>query len=106
MEPTRLLKMVEKWVPVLLPISTFIGRIPFIGLKMRYLIPVVNYDGISSLTNVQIREWAILDTFDMLSPVYDQPQSAETLHSWLKEAGMTDIKVFHPGPLVGLGRKV
>jgi len=105
MEPTRLFKMVEKWVPVLLSISIFIGRIPFVGRKLRYLIPVANYDGIFPLTNNQILEWAILDTFDMLSPVYDQPQSAETLYSWLKEAGMVDIKVFHPAHLVGQGRK-
>ena len=105
MEPTRLFKMVEKWVPVLLPISIFIGRIPFVGRKLRYLIPVANYDGIFPLTNNQILEWAILDTFDMLSPVYDQPQSAATLYSWLKEAGMVDIKVFHPAHLVGQGRK-
>jgi hypothetical protein len=97
--------MVEKWVPVLLPISIFIGRIPFVGRKLRYLIPVANYDGIFPLTNNQILEWAILDTFDMLSPVYDQPQSAATLYSWLKEAGMVDIKVFHPAHLVGQGRK-
>jgi 2-polyprenyl-3-methyl-5-hydroxy-6-metoxy-1,4-benzoquinol methylase len=106
MDPERLFRQVEKWVPVLLPVSIFIGRIPFVGKKLRYLIPVVNYDGIFPLTNVQIREWAILDTFDMLSPRYDQPQSTATLLSWLKEAGMTDIKVFHPAHLVGQGRKV
>lgn len=104
-DPERLFKMVEKWVPVLLPVSIFIGRIPFAGEKLRYLVPVANYDGIFPLTNAQIREWAILDTFDMLSPRYDQPQSAETLHSWLKEAGLVDIKVFHPAHLVGQGRK-
>jgi len=105
MESTRLFKFVEKCVPGLLPISIFIGRIPFVGRKLRYLIPVANYDGIFQLTNVQILEWAILDTFDMLSPVYDQPQSAETLYSWLMEAGMVGIKVFHPAHLVGQGRK-
>lgn len=105
-EPDRLFKKVEKWVPVLLPVSIFIGRIPFAGKKLRYLVPVANYDGIFPLTNAQIREWAVLDTFDMLSPRYDQPQSVATLLSWLKEAGMTEIKVFHPAHLVGQGRKV
>lgn len=105
MESTRLFKMVEKLVPGLLPISIFIGRIPFVGRKLRYLIPVANYDGVFPLTDVQILEWAILDTFDMLSPVYDQPQSSETLYSWLMEVGMVDIKVFHPAHLVGQGRK-
>ena len=104
-EPARLFERVEKWVPMLLPISIFIGSIPFIGRKARQLIPVANYKGILPLTNIQIREWAILDTFDMLSPRYDQPQSASTLLSWFMEAEMADIKVFHPEPLVGQGRK-
>ncbi len=105
MEPDRLFKKVEKWVPVLLPVSIFIGRIPIVGKKLRYLVPVANYHGILPLTNVKILEWAILDTFDMLSPKYDQPQSAATLRSWLEEAGLVDIKVFHPAHLVGQGRK-
>jgi SAM-dependent methyltransferase len=104
-EPTILFKMVEKWVPILLPISICIGRIPFAGKKLRYLIPVANYDGIYPLTKSQILEWAILDTFDMLSPRYDEPQSAKTLHSWLEEAGMVDIKVFFPAHLVGNAKK-
>jgi hypothetical protein len=86
MEMTKLFENVQKWVPILLPISIFVGRIPFFGRKLRYLIPIVNYDGIFPLTKDQIREWAILDTFDMLSPAYDKPQSAKTLYSWLKEA--------------------
>ena len=106
MDSERLFKMVEKWVPVLLPVSMVIGRIPVAGRKLRYLVPVANYDGIFPLTDAQIREWAILDTFDMLSPRYDQPQSAATLLAWLKEAGLADIKVFHPAHLVGQGRKV
>ena len=104
-EPNRLFERVQKWVPVLLPMSTILGRIPVAGRKLRYLLPVANYDGVFPLTDAQIREWAILDTFDMLSPRYDQPQTAATLRSWLEEAGMTDIKVFRPAHLVGQGRK-
>ena len=106
MESSRLFKMVEKMVPLLLPTSLLIGRIPLAGKKLRYLIPVANYDGIFPLTKKQIREWAILDTFDMLSPRYDYPQTKATLLSWLREAGMDNIKVFHPAHLVGLGRKL
>ena len=105
MEPARLFKMVEKWAPILLPVSTVVGRCPLIGRKLRHLIPVSNYDGIYPLTPDQLLEWSVLDTFDMLSPAYDQPQSAATLRSWFEEAGMMDIKIFHPAHLVGKGRK-
>lgn len=104
-EPGRLFELVQAWVPVLLPLSKVLGRVPFAGRKLRYLIPVVNYEGVFPLTPTQIREWAVLDTFDMLAPKYDRPQSAATLYSWFEEAGMTDIKVFRPAHLVGQGRR-
>ena len=39
--------------------------------------PVANYEGMYGLDDRQLREWAVLDTFDMLSPQYDQPQTPE-----------------------------
>lgn len=38
------------------------------------------------------REWVILDTFDMFSPAYDQPQRMETIVEWFKEYGMKNVK--------------
>lgn len=40
-----------------------------------------------------LREIGLLDTFDHLSPRYDQPQTAETIRGWLQDFGMTDIDV-------------
>jgi len=37
------------------------------------------------------REWCILDTFDMFSPAYDQPQNIRTIQSWFKELGFKNI---------------
>jgi SAM-dependent methyltransferase len=105
MRPQRLFEIIERWVPLLLPASIAIGRIPFIGRKVRYLLPIANYEGIFPLNPAQLREWAILDTFDMLAPAYDRPQRAQTLLAWLNEAGLIDTRVFHPAHLVGLGRK-
>jgi len=50
-------------------------------------------------------EWAVLDTFDMLSPSYDNPQTPQILHSWLTKAGLEDIQVGKFAHLVGRGRK-
>jgi hypothetical protein len=50
-----------------------------------------------------LKEWAILDTFDMLAPAYDQPKSAETLRHWFAHAGLTQIEIFRSGGLVGRG---
>ena len=48
----------------------------------------------------------MLDTFDMLAPAYDQPQSAETLRGWFQAAGLQDVEIFRSGFLVGRGRKM
>jgi SAM-dependent methyltransferase len=101
----RLFSIVERMVPVLLPISETLRRVPGSRGKLRYLVPVANYRGVFPLSDEQIREWAVLDTFDMLAPSYDQPQSAPTLRRWLADSGLVDISVERPGFLVGRGRK-
>ena len=105
MDENRLLRLVEKWAPRLWPVSLAVGRVPVVGRKLRHIVPVANYDGIFPLSRTQLLEWAILDTFDMLSPAHDHPQSAGTLRAWLKEAGLDDIRVSHPAHLVGNGVK-
>jgi uncharacterized protein YbaR (Trm112 family) len=102
--PERLFPIVERMVKVLWPLSLGVGRVPVIGRKLRYAIPVVNYEGRLPLSPVQLREWAVLDTFDMLSPKYDQPQRAETLRAWFEQAGFESIEAFRSGLVVGRGR--
>ena len=85
------------------PFSSAIGKIPVVGKKLRYLIPVSNYEGVYPLSAQQQREWSVLDTFDMLSPKYDQPQTAKILERWFSQAGLKDIEVFRHGVLVGRG---
>lgn len=105
MSKEKLLKLVQRTVPVLLPVSDAIGRIPVIGHGIRRMLPVSNYRGILPLTADQIRDWAILDTFDMLSPRYDHPQNGRTLRDWLVTSGLRDVEVLHAGHLVGRGRR-
>ncbi len=40
-----------------------------------------------------LREFALLDTFDMLAPRYDKPQRRATLRRWLTDEGLTDVAV-------------
>lgn len=101
----RLFGLVERAVPVLLPLSLALGRIPGVGRQLRRAIPVANYEDVLPLTPRQVKEWAVLDTFDMLAPAYDQPQAAETLRAWFTEAGMNDVWVGRMGFLVGRGTR-
>ncbi len=92
--PEKLYKAVERYINAIWPLATLISRIPRIGRKFNFaFLLVADYRGAYPLTEHQLREWAILDTFDMLSPAYDTPQSAETLHQWFTEAGMQQIEV-------------
>lgn len=93
----------ERLVPVMLPISRALGRVPVVGRLLNRVVPVANYDGIYPLTEPQLLEWALLDTFDMLAPAYDQPQTAATVRRWLEQAGLRDIEVLQAGHLVGRG---
>jgi SAM-dependent methyltransferase len=87
------------------PLSLAVGRVPVVGRKIRYLIPIVNYEGVYPLSPEQLKDWAVLDTFDMLGPAFDQPQSAETLEQWMRTSGLEDVEVFRSGFIVGRGRK-
>jgi SAM-dependent methyltransferase len=104
--PGRFLFRLVSWTfPVFYPISLAIGRIPRLGRKLRYAVPVANHEGVLPLSAEQLREWALLDTFDMLGPRYDQPQTLETLRAWLEAAGLENVWVKRIGFHVGRGSK-
>ena len=104
MDPLKLFRLVENvLVPLLLPVSRIIGRVPLLGRKLRRVIPVSNYEGVFPLNDAQLREWAVLDTYDMLAPAYDQPQNANTLRSWFQKLGFQEVEVFKSGHLIGRG---
>lgn len=101
--PKELLyKIVNRVVPVLLPVSIFLRRI--YGKFGARLIPIAEYSHLGLPCTLN-KEWAILDTFDMLSPEYDYPQTVRTVESWFKELGCADISVkYGPNGIVGKGR--
>jgi SAM-dependent methyltransferase len=82
-----LLKLINWYIPLWFPLSTMLLKIPIFGKFLCQIIPISNYSLLfPQLSKNQLIEWAILDTFDMLSPMYDQPQSLKTIISWAKEA--------------------
>lgn len=99
-------KLCEKLVPQLLPISDTIGLIPFLGLYLRRFIPVANIRGYAPLSEKHIKEWAILDTFDMYAARYDYPATTSSVRKWFREAGLTEVKIFgRRGLVIGRGQK-
>jgi len=101
----RLFALLKRWVPVLLPLSQWLGRIPIAGGALKRMMPVADYTDIYPLSISQLQEWALLDTFDMLAPEHDNPQTTETVKHWFEQANLTGVEVFHEGHLVGRGCK-
>lgn len=103
MRADRLFSLIQSFAPSLLMLSRLVGKIPVVGHYLKRLIPVANYEGAYPLTDRQLVEWATLDTFDWLSPRYDQPQTPATLKQWFEESGLVDSEVFLADHLTGRG---
>ena len=104
--PARLYRLTSGYVRAMWPLARQIGRVPVVGRKLNWMLLIGSYHGMYDLSDEQMREWAILDTFDMLAPAYDQPQDVETVRDWFAEAGLEEVEV-HPGynGIEGRGRR-
>lgn len=105
MPQQKLFHILEKTVTALLKTSQLVGSVPLAGRILKRLVPVADYTGVYPLDERQLREWALLDTFDMLGPQYDSPQSAATIRHWMSCAGFDCIEVFQANLLVVRGQK-
>lgn len=87
-----LLHLIASYVPLWMPISNLFLGIPLIGKFLAQIIPICNYSKqFPELSKKQLEEWAILDTFDMLSPEYDTPQKYSTLKKWIEKYNLEEI---------------
>ena len=103
MRKETLYRLVSRLVPILLPAAAFLRRIA--GRVGARLVPIVEYSHLG-LPDAMNRQWAILDTFDMYSPMHDHPQSLQTVRNWFERTGFTNIVVrYGPNGVVGKGIK-
>lgn len=106
MPQPKLFGLLQRWVPGLLVVSQTLGRVPLIGRGLKRVVPVADYTDDHPLTEQQLKEWALLDTFDMLAPAYDNPQTASTARRWFEEAKFVNIQVGHWAHLGARGTKL
>jgi 2-polyprenyl-3-methyl-5-hydroxy-6-metoxy-1,4-benzoquinol methylase len=94
MDAERLLKFVRRWVGIIFPFTGAARRL--IGghsRKLSWALAVADYRGVYDLSPEKQFELSVLDTYDMLSPAYDRPQTLSAVRRWLEEAGLEDIEV-------------
>lgn len=85
-------------MPLLFPVSELTFRIPYLKKVFMHAIPVANYVDNPELKLRQRYRWAVMDTFDMLSPEYDQPQTQENATLALREEGIKNVRrLSNPG---------
>ena len=83
----RLLRLISSNIDRLIAIYRMLGRL---GLQpLTRFVPIADIEGTfpKDLSEEQLRDWAILDTFDMFSPEYDQPQKLSTVVRMFEGAG-------------------
>jgi len=93
-------------IELFFPFAWWIAKTPKIGQYLvRFLPMAYRSPGIHG-TKQQSKEWSLLDTFDNLSPRYDNPITENELNKWLNEAGLSKVeRKITPGLAVVASRK-
>ena len=88
----RLYRWTRRYVHAVWPLARRLGRLPGGGRLLNQLL-VMDNGAPYALSDEQRREWAVLDTFDVLSPAYDRPQSLRAIGRWFRRAGLQQVEV-------------
>jgi len=97
MKKETLLGLIRGAMPVVFPVTDVLFRVPVLKKLFMFAIPVANYVHEKQLTREQRYNWAILDTFDMLSPQFDRPMSEDEARRPLEESGLVVRRTFDHG---------
>jgi SAM-dependent methyltransferase len=106
LSPRFLLAAIRTAMPILFPLSEVAFRIPIARRLLRAAIPIANYVDQRALTLRQRYRWAVMDTFDMLAPEYDQPQTEAAVSDAMRGADLGDIMRMLAGGVTLTGRKL
>lgn len=88
-----LLFLIKLLSPILFPVTEILFRVPVLKRIFKFIIPYANYVDMPELSSVKKRyEWAILDTFDMLSPAYDKPMTEKAVRQSLALSEVVEVK--------------
>ena len=87
MSHERLLATIERHADKLIAASNVLDRLG-LGMLKRFL-PVADFKGTMprNLPPAELREWVVLDTFDMFSPAFDNPQRLKDVAAMFERAG-------------------
>lgn len=94
MKPERLYRLTVRYVDFMWPVARFFMKVPKIGKMINWRLMIADYSYLLSNAKEEVlKEWAVLDTFDMVSPKYDYPATMRTFRKWHVDAGLRDIEI-------------
>jgi SAM-dependent methyltransferase len=94
MSPRKLYDGVKRYVDLMWPLARILRKVPVLGPTLNWKLLIADYSRLlPDADDATLKDWAYLDTFDMLSPVYDQPATLKTFRRWHEEAGLIDVDV-------------
>ncbi len=88
MSHEKLLHKIDKNANRLIKTYYFFDKLK-LGMIAHRFLPMcdINRTLPANLSKETLREWVILDTFDMFSPAYDNPQRISQVKKWMQESG-------------------
>ncbi len=94
MAPQALYDAITKYVDLMWPLARIVRKLPVIGPTLNWKLLLADYSRVlPDADDATLKQWAYLDTFDMLSPMYDKPATLRTFAQWHEEAGLVDVDV-------------
>jgi len=96
---TKILKLYRKIFSFTRPLLSFLPAILYSHITVRFLAPLIKKIKVLKLLIIKIfpytdlpdKNWAILDTFDSITPTYASVHTAKEVTRWLREAGFKNI---------------
>jgi SAM-dependent methyltransferase len=94
--PKMLYSRIVQYVDFMWPVATLIRKIPKIGPSINWKLILPDYSReLPNASDATLKEWTYLDAMDMLSPMFDLPQTLGTFKGWHQKAGLVDIDVHY-----------
>jgi SAM-dependent methyltransferase len=88
-------KLLTWLIPPAFELKKALHKIPVLGPQIGRLIPIgpISHAPRLIYTDEELKQVKILSALDMYSPVYDQPQSMDTVQRWFAAAGLIDVEL-------------
>lgn len=97
MRPETLLRLLQWYVPRWVDVENRMLRSRVLREAVASVVPCWNYTGRLELAPTQVKEWAVLDTFDALAAWHDHPRRLRDVRAWCEATQLQRISVRHGG---------